>query len=74
MKPKLVVEGKDDEHVVGHLLLRHGLIDETSPIDIVDAESDHGVLRLATEVKTSIGRSVGSVSYTHLTLPTIYSV
>ena len=61
MKPKLVVEGKDDEHVVGHLLLRHGLVDQTSPIDIVDAESDHGVLMLAAEVKTSIGRSVGLV-------------
>lgn len=61
--PKLVVEGKDDFHVVGHLLLKHNydFMDLNSPIKIVEAKSDYGVLRLASEVESSIGQSVGLV-------------
>ena len=58
--------------IVGINLLREGLdIPEVSLVAIFDADKE-GFLRNERSLLQTIGRA--SVSYTHLTLPTIYSV
>ena len=66
----LRVEGKDDVHALGHLLLRHGVdckhipVDITSPVDDKD-EATGGKSPLLQEMPTQVisgtGRSVGFV-------------
>jgi hypothetical protein len=66
----LRVEGKDDVHAIGHLLLRHGVdckhipVDITSPVDDKD-EATGGKSPLLQEMPTQVisgtGRSVGFV-------------
>lgn len=60
-KSKLYVEGKDDEHVIGHLLLRHRI----DPVAIPEMTGSAGVDKLLEGMKTAIrvgrGTSVGLV-------------
>ena len=66
----LRVEGKDDEHVVWHLLLRHGIDCEHIPVAIKSPDSSgHQIASgidallegMPTEVRSGTGRSVGFV-------------
>ncbi|MCY3759687.1 MAG: hypothetical protein OXH50_00420, partial [Gemmatimonadetes bacterium] len=66
----LWVEGKDDQHAIGHLLWRHGVNCEQIPVDIKppgDSEDEAAGGRdpllegMQTAVMTSTGRSAGFV-------------
>ena len=65
----LHVEGKDDVHAIGHLLLRHGIDCESIPVSIKhsgdEVDTSGGVNRLLAgmpvDVMASTGRSVGFV-------------
>ena len=66
----LRVEGKDDEHAIGHLLLRHCIDCKRIPVDIKSTDdSGHHTTSgmdallegMPTEVKSGTGRSVGFV-------------
>ena len=55
------LEGKDDEHVIGQLLIRHGVDSQSIP-ELVDAKGKPGVLRAITvSVRAGTGRSLAFV-------------
>lgn len=56
----LYVEGTDDQHVIRHLLKRHGV--DVSEVEVKDAQGKDALLGVInTAVRTSTGRSVGFV-------------
>ena len=64
-KPTLRVEGKDDQHALCHLLIRHGIDSDSMPAEyptIAVDEGKNGVLDgIEGNVKTHSGRAVGFV-------------
>ncbi len=55
------LEGKDDEHVIGQLLLRQGVDSQSIP-ELVDAKGKSGVLRAITvSIRAGTGRSLAFV-------------
>ena len=64
-QPTLRVEGKDDQHALIHLLIRHGIDRDSMPAEyptIAIDEGKNGVLdSIEVSVKTHSGRAVGFV-------------
>ena len=54
--PRLYVEGADDEHSIGHLLIRRGFVPQTLP-ELHDSGGKPGVLKA---IRVSIGAGTGS--------------
>ena len=50
------------------------VLNEPSVVAVVDNKGKKSVLAVGDEAKTMLGRTPGTVSYTHLTLPTIFRV
>ena len=61
-KPKaLYVEGKDDEHAIGHLLIRRGFAPEALP-EFVDSANKDGVLKaIRVAILAGTGKALGFV-------------
>ena len=61
-KSVLHVEGTDDQHVIGHLLTRHGIDIDALGVEVKVAQGKDALLpAMDTAVRLSTGRSVGFV-------------